>query len=122
MTYSARPPRTALERCIVLEWMRNMFERGRDIREAKKAEILAKARRKGWEEGYAEGYAEGYKEGYAEGYAEERRKGWAVDRAGGIKLIREREKEMRTLLESRGVVLPPEVADAIFGDAAGNGS
>ena len=91
-----------------------MFERGRDIREAKKAEILAKERRKGWEEGYAEGYKEGY--------AEARRKGRAVDRAGAIKLIREREKEMRTLLESRGVILPPEVADAIFGDAARNGS
>ena len=91
-----------------------MFERGRDIREAKKAELLAKARRKGWEEGY--------KEGYAEGYAEARRKGRAVDRAGGIKLIRERENKMRTLLESRDVALPPEVADAIFGDAARNGS
>ena len=118
MPYSAMPPRTALERCIVLERMRKMFERGRDIREAKKAEILAKERRKGWEEGYAEEY----KEGYAEGYAEARRKGRAVDRAGGIKLIREREKKMRTLLESHAVVLPPEVADAMFGDAARNGS
>ena len=90
--------------------MRKMFERGRDIREAKKAEILAKERRKGWEEGYKEGYAEA------------RRKGRAVDRAEAIKLIREREKEMRTLLKSPGVILPPEVADAIFGDAARNGS
>lgn len=75
-----------------------MFERGRDIREAKKAEILAKERRKGREEGWVEG------------------------RAQAIKLIREREKEIRTLLESHGVTLPPEVADAIFGDAARNGS
>ena len=75
-----------------------MFERGRDIREAKKAELLAKARRKGREEGRVEG------------------------RAKAIKLIREREKEIRTLLESPGVTLPPEVADAIFGDAARNGS
>ena len=74
-----------------------MFERGRDIREAKKAELLAKARRKGREEGRVEG------------------------RAKAIKLIREREKEIRTLLESHGVILPPEVADAIFGDAARNG-
>ena len=64
-----------------------MFERGRDIREAKKAELLAKERRKGREEGRAE----------------------ATDR-------------VKVLLESRGVILPPEVADAIFGDAAGNGS
>ena len=60
-----------------------MFERGRDIREAKKAELLAKERRKGRED--------------------------AIKRVKG-------------LLESRGVILPPEVADAIFGDAARNGS
>ena len=72
-----------------------MFERGRDIREAKKAEILAKERRKGREEGRAEGRAQGRAE--------------AADR-------------VKVLLESRGVILPPEVADAIFGDAARNGS
>ncbi len=64
-----------------------MFERGKAIREAKKAELLAKERRKGREEGRAE----------------------VTDR-------------LKVLLESRGVVLPPEVADAIFGDAARNGS
>ena len=60
-----------------------MFERGRDIREAKKAELLAKARRKGRED--------------------------AIER-------------VKVLLKSHGVILPPEVADAIFGDAAKNGS
>jgi len=99
MPYSARPPRTVLERCVVLERMRKMFERGRDIREAKKTELLAKERRKGREEGRAEGRAQGRAEALAE----------VTDR-------------LKVLLESRGVVLPPEVADAIFGGAARNGS
>ena len=60
-----------------------MFERGRDIREAKKAELLAKARRNGREDAI---------------------------------------KRIKVLMESRGVALPPDVADAIFGEAAKNGS
>jgi len=60
-----------------------MFERGRDIREAKKAELLAKARRKGREDAI---------------------------------------KRIKVLMEARGVTLPPEIADAIFGEAAKNGS
>ena len=68
-----------------------MFERGRDIREAKKAELLAKERRKGREEGLEEGQAK------------------TIER-------------VKVLLESPGVTLPPEVAAAIFGDAARNGS
>ena len=86
----------------LFDWMRKMFERGKAIREAKKAEILAKERRKGREEGREEGQAEGL--------------------AKGVELVREREKEIQTLLKSPGVTLPPEIADAIFGDAAKNGS
>ena len=86
----------------LFDWMRKMFERGKAIREAKKAEILAKERRKGHAEGHAEGQAEGL--------------------AKGVELVREREKEIQTLLKSPGVTLPPEIADAIFGDAAKNGS
>ena len=82
----------------LFDWMRKMFERGKAIREAKKAELLAKERRKGREEGQAEGLAK------------------------GVELVREREKEIQTLLKSPGVTLPPDVADAIFGDAAKNGS
>ena len=60
-----------------------MFERGKAIREAKKAQLLAKERRKGREE--------------------------AIER-------------VKALMEARGVALPPEVADDIFGEAAKNGS
>ena len=60
-----------------------MFERGKAIREAKKAQLLAKERRKG--------------------------------RAETIERV-------KALMEARGVTLPPEVADAIFGEAAKNGS
>ena len=82
----------------LFDWMRKMFERGKAIREAKKAQLLAKERRKGREEGQAEGLAK------------------------GVELVREREKEIQTLLKSPGVTLPPEIADAIFGDTAKNGS
>lgn len=68
-----------------------MFERGKDIREAKKAEIRAKERRKELDEGLAEGRT-----------AENER--------------------LRALLESSGLTLPPEIAAAMFGDAAKNGS
>ena len=71
----------------LFDWMRKMFERGKAIREAKKAEIQEKARRTGRAEG------------------------------------REAEqKRVRALLESPGVTLPPEISEAIFGDAAKNGS
>ena len=74
----------------LFDWMRKMFERGKAIREAKKAEIRAKERRKGRAEGRAEGRT-----------AENDR--------------------LRALLESSGLTLPPEIAEAMFGDAAQNG-
>lgn len=67
----------------LFDWMRKMFERGKAIREAKKAQLLAKERRKGREE--------------------------AIER-------------VKALMEARGVALPPDVADDIFGEAAKNGS
>ena len=75
----------------LFDWMRKMFERGKAIREAKKAEILAKERRKGREEGREEGRVE------------------TIER-------------VKALMEARGVALPPDVADDIFGDTAKNGS
>ena len=90
----------------LFDWMRKMFERGKAIREAKKAQLLAKERRKGREEGRVEGRAESRDEALAK----------------GVELVRERDREIQTLLESHGVTLPPGVADAIFGDAAKNGS
>ena len=83
----------------LFDWMRKMFERGKAIREAKKAQLLAKERRKGREEGREEGRDEGREEGRVE----------AIERVKGV-------------LESRGIALPPDVADDIFGDAAKNGS
>ena len=84
-----------------------MFERGKDIREAKKAEIRAKERRKGRELGLAEGRAEGLAEGIELGRAQ----------------IRAEENErIRALLAASGLALPPEIAAAMFGDAAKNGS
>ena len=71
----------------LFDWVRKMFERGKAIREAKKAQLLAKERRKG----------------YADGQAK------TIERVKGV-------------LESRGIALPPDVADDIFGDAAKNGS
>ena len=71
----------------LFDWMRKMFERGKAIREAKKAEIRAEERRRG--------------------------------RAEGRTAENER---LRALLEASGLALPPEIAEAMFGDDAQNGS
>ena len=108
-----------------------MFERGKDIREAKKAEIRAKERRKGREEGLAEGRKRGFTEGRVEGRllgltwgrAEGRLLGLTEGRLIGLTEGRTAEIErIRALLESSGLALPPEIAAAMFGDAAKNGS
>ena len=79
----------------LLDWIRKMFERGKAIREAKKAEIQEKARLKGLLEGRQEGRQEGQ---------------------------RETTERIQELLKSSGVALPPEIESAIFGDASESGS
>ena len=123
----------------LFDWMRKMFERGKAIREAKKAEIRAEERRKGIElgiaqgraegrtEGRAEGRTEGRAEGRTEGRAEGRTEGRAEGLAEGIELGRAQSRtaeieRIRVLLESSGLALPPEIAEAMFGDDAKNGS
>ena len=91
----------------LFDWMRKMFERGKAIREAKKAEIRAKERRKGIELGLAQGRAEGLAEGIELGRAQSR----TADN-----------ERIRALLEASGLDLPPEIAAAIFGDTTPNGS
>ena len=83
----------------LFDWMRKMFERGKAIREAKKAEIRAEERRKGHEEGLAEGIELGRAQSRAED-----------------------NERIRALLEASGLNLPPEIAEAIFGDTTPNGS
>ena len=91
----------------LFDWIRKMFERGKAIREAKKAEIQEKARLKGLQEGRQEGMREGLQEGRQEGLQEGRR---------------ETTEWIQELLKSSGVTLPPEIASAIFGDTSENGS
>lgn len=111
----------------LFDWMRKMFERGKAIREAKKAEIRAKERRKGRAEGRAEGLELGLTRGLTEGRAEGRTEGHAEGLAEGIELGRAQSRtadneRIRALLESSGLDLPPEIAEAIFGDTTQNGS
>ena len=61
---------------------RKMFERGKAIREAKKAEMVKKAAEQG---------------------------------------AKEEKRRIKKVLESGGVTLPPDVAEAAFGDALRNG-
>ena len=86
----------------LFDWIRKMFERGKAIREAKKAEIQEKARLKGLQEGLQEGRQEGRQEGQ-EGQQE------TIER-------------IQKLLKSPGVTLPPEIESAIFGDTPENES
>ena len=79
----------------LFDWVRKMFERGKAIREAKKAELEEKAQQRGHQRGMEQGREEGR---------------------------RESDERIRELLNSPGVNLPPEVAAAIFGDTLENGS
>ena len=77
------------------DWMRKMFEKGKAIREAKKAEILAKMR---------EQVAEQVREQVAEQVREQ---------------VRQEEHErIKAQLERAGVSLTPEVAAQVFSTSA----
>ena len=76
---------------VLFDWGRKMFERGRAIREAKKAEIREKALRKGTQKGTQKG-------------------------------TEEENERIRKVLEAHGVVLSPEVAEAVFGNSPENAS
>ncbi len=91
----------------LFDWVRKMFERGKAIREAKKAEIEEKAQQRGHQRGMEQGREVGLEQGLEQGREEGRR---------------ESDKRIRELLNSPGVNLPPEVAAAIFGDTPENGS
>ncbi len=72
-----------------------MFERGKAIREAKKAEIAAKARNEGIQQGTQQGTQQG---------------------------IEQENQRIREMLEQHGVTLSPEVAEAVFSSPSGNES
>lgn len=79
----------------LFDWGRKMFERGKAIREAKKAEMVRKATETGIRQGREEGRQEG---------------------SQGEK------QRIREALESCGVKLTPDVAATVFGEAPPNGS
>ncbi len=91
----------------LFDWGRKMFERGKAIREAKKAEIAAKARNEGIEQGTQQGIEQGTQQGIEQGTQQ------------GIEQENQRIREM---LEQHGVTLSPEVAESVFGGPSGNGS
>ena len=87
---------------FALDWSRAMFKRASDIRRDARLEAREKARQKGIEEGRKEGIEEGRKE--------------------GVRIAERRSDErFRELLNSDGVVVPPEVAERVFGDEVGKG-
>ena len=103
----------------LFDWVRKMFERGKAIREAKKAEIEERAARRGLERGLAQGMEQGMEQGIAQGMEQ----GIAQGIAQGMEQGRaETAEEFRTLLKQHGITLPPEVDSAMFGDSATNGS
>ena len=74
----------------LFDWGRIMFAKGKAIREAKKAEIVAKIA--------AEGMEQGMQQGMQQGAEQERRR-------------------MEAVLARHGVALSREVADELFGDS-----
>ena len=74
----------------LFDWGRKMFERGKAIREAKKAELVEQATQDGLQQGIQQGIRLG---------------------------SQDENRRIKELLESRGIALPPEVDAEIFGDA-----
>ena len=99
----------------LFDWGRKMFERGKAIREAKKAEIEQKARQDGLRRGLQEGMQQGMQEGIQQGMQQGIQQGIQQ----GSQQENQRIKE---LLASYGVTLPPEIAGDVFGAASPNGS
>ena len=83
----------------LFDWVRKMFERGKAIREAKKAEIEEKAVRRGLERGIEQGLERGIQQGRQQAA-----------------------EQFRELLKQHGIVLTPEVESAMFGDSAASDS
>ena len=75
----------------LFDWIRKMFERGKAIREAKKAELENKALQRGLERGLEHGMKRGREE--------------ATER-------------FRAVLQRNGITLPPEIEAQVFGDSA----
>lgn len=86
----------------LFDWMRKMFERGKAIREAKKAEMEKKALERGLERGMQQGLERGMQQGLERG------------------MQRGREEEaarFRAVLQRNGITLPPEIEAQMFGDS-----
>ena len=98
---------------FLFDWMRKMFERGKAIREAKKAEILEKMRQQLWSQMQEELREQVQQEVRTQIQEEARTQVQQEVRA-------ETERIRKALLESPSVTLPVEVANAIFGDADKN--
>ena len=79
----------------LFDWVRKMFELGKAIQEAKKAEIRDKAERDGLRQGLERGLEQGRKE---------------------------TEARIQALLDRHGITLPPKVSEDVFGGATKNGS
>ena len=117
------------------DWVRKMFERGKAIREAKKAEIEEKARQlglerglaQGMEQGISQGIAQGMEQGISQGIAQGMEQGIAQGMEQGMDQGRqqgrqEATEQFRALLTQHGITLPPEVDSAMFGGSTDNGS
>ena len=79
----------------LFDWMRKMFERGKAIREAKKAEMEKKALERGMQRGIQQGMQRGIQQGQEEATA-----------------------RFREVLQRNGITLPPEIEAQMFGDSA----
>ena len=111
----------------LFDWMRKMFERGKAIREAKKAEIEEKAARRGLERGMQQGIEQGIQQGIEQGMQQGIERGIEQGLERGIERgmqqgRQEATEQFRELLKQHGITLPPEVDSAMFGDSAANGS
>ena len=84
---------------VLFDGGRKLFEKGKAIRDAQKAKMEKRA----WEQGFRESLEQARREREEQGLREGREKGRLAER-----------ERIRKVLELRGVVLSPEVSEAVF--------
>ena len=100
---------------FLFDWMRRMFERGKAIREAKKAEIEEQAIQRGMKRGMERGMQQGIERGMQQGIERGMQQGIEQGR-------QETTERFRALLKQHGITLPPEIDSALFDDPTAKSS
>ena len=108
---------------VLFDWVRKMFERGKAIREAKKAEILEKMRQQLREQVQEEVREQVHQEVREQVHQEVREQVHQEVREQVHQEVRqETAEQFMASLERHGITVPPDVAEELLGKPHRNGS